>query len=177
MAAAQPTKNFPLNYNGKIDFEGSFQLEKDLFWVRGFKAEDAETLRIWKNKNRKYFLFQKEISPEQQKFWFEEFVKNPAQQIFVCTLNEKLVACVGFRTKDGKSAELFNLINGSDEYMGKGMVSGFFRLCLGKLKNLGFNRVFLKVLRSNENGMSVYKHWGFSIFGEDNDCLHLEMKL
>ena len=78
--------------------------------VRAIDARDIELLRIWKNNNRRHFLFQQLIEPEQQKQWFERFSSNANDQIYICEAADQAVACVGFRKLGTGGLELYNLM-------------------------------------------------------------------
>jgi N-acetylglutamate synthase-like GNAT family acetyltransferase len=160
-----------------MDFAGSFLLDGKTISIRKFGEEHLETLREWKNANRQYFLFQETISPEQQLSWYRTFIQNPLQQIFVCEMDGKLVACVGFRTQDRKSAEMFNLMIGENSFFGKGFGRSLYQFCVGKLKSMGFDRVFFKVMRTNLRAKESYVKWGFSFYDQDKDCDFMEMKI
>ena len=83
--------------------------------LRTINIDDLEYLRIIKNNNRKSFFYNKEISRNDQFYWFEKYMKSPFEYLFIfeekIDLEFKRVGSLGFRIKDGE-CDLYNIIRG-----------------------------------------------------------------
>jgi len=51
--------------------------------LRLIHAGDIEQMRVWKNENKKSFFYQEDITPEQQKIWFEKYRERENDVMFV----------------------------------------------------------------------------------------------
>jgi ribosomal protein S18 acetylase RimI-like enzyme len=134
------------------------------------RAEDLETLRVWKNDNRHAFHHQAIITPEQQIRWFASFAGDRMQQLFVSEIDGQLVACIGFRVKTASRVELFNLICQAAS-RGVGVATRFFEFMRDALAAKGYTEIELEVLKSNAAAASWYARRGFRVVGE-GDTFH-----
>lgn len=141
--------------------------------IRTVGPADVETLRVWKNENRRAFHHQEIITPEQQTRWFAAFAEDPTQQLFVCEIDGELVACVGFRVKAASRVELFNLISGSPIYRGRGVATRFLEFMMDALADKGYTEIELEVLKTNPEAASWYARRGFRLQGEGETFLRL----
>ena len=165
-----------------LDLTAKFTFEGQTFAIRSVQASDIETLRIWKNANRKFFHFQDEINPEQQKKWFAQFQNDAKKQIYVCSTNEenetnRLIACVGFKEHSRQSVELFNLICGDETYAGKGFIRAFFENVKMGLRAKKIEEIILEVLKSNTRAIEWYKRQGFAQYGEEETFYRMRLKI
>lgn len=80
------------------------------------EAADMEDLRVWKNANREWFFYKKEITPEQQTGWF---AKHQARKYDVMFMVQEAdgeawvnTGCMGFRVTEGGLIDLYNIMRG-----------------------------------------------------------------
>jgi ribosomal protein S18 acetylase RimI-like enzyme len=144
-----------------LDHHVAFVFETKTCRVRPVRPGDIETLRVWKNDNRRAFHHQEIITPEQQARWFASFADDPTQQLFVAEIDGELVACVGFRIKTASRVELFNLIAGHPAYRGRGATTRFFECLRDALAGKGYTEIELEVLKSNAEAAGWYGRRGF----------------
>jgi ribosomal protein S18 acetylase RimI-like enzyme len=159
--------------------------------IRPMMEADFETLRIWKNENRKYFFHQKEISQSEQVAWGKTFLQNKFSEIFVAQQEDgeekedkgkNIYACVGFKWEEGSHRlELFNLICGSNKFLRTGFTAKFYEAVEARLKELGAEEIYLKVLKTNTQAIPWYLRQGFAESqpneSSDSDFLLLRKKL
>ena len=88
---------------------------------------DIELLREWKNKNKKSFFYQKNITEAQQKKWFNNYLRQEEDYIFMITYKREKIGCIGFRLVDGV-IDLYNIILGYKKYGGIGLMSEALKL-------------------------------------------------
>ena len=156
-----------------LDHHGAFVFNGETYRVRPVQSGDLETLRVWKNENRRAFHYQEIIDPEQQRCWFAEFANDPAQQISVAEIRGELVACVGFRVKTPSRVELFNLICGPRAYRGIGVPTRCLAVMRQALAAKGYTEIELEVLKSNLQAAAWYGRRGFRPCGEGVTFLRL----
>ena len=156
-----------------LDHQGDFVFSGTICHARTVVADDIEILRVWKNDKRQYFHYQEIISPQQQQRWFATFEQDPSQQLFVCEIDQELVACIGFRIKTAIRVELFNLICAHPAYRGQGLATQLFEFMRSQLAAKGFCEIELEVLKNNPAALSWYLKRGFRQVGEGPTWLHL----
>jgi len=130
-----------------IDFQAGFHYHKEDFTVRPVSQKDTETLRVWKNKHRTSFFHNEIISPQ--------------QQIFLCSIDERPIGCLGLRWREPDKVEIFNLICGDADYLGKGLMSYFYQCVEKKIKEARFSEIYLHVLKNNNPAIKWYTKQGF----------------
>lgn len=83
--------------------------------LRSIEVKDLDYLRCWKNACRSSFFYQGEISEEEQKKWFEKYLQQTNDCMFM--VEEKKdksfqpIGCMGFRMQE-KSVDIYNIIRG-----------------------------------------------------------------
>jgi len=168
---------------GQFDFQEEFDFEGETFRIRPITESDIETLRHWKNENRKFFSFQQTISPHMQKQWYQGYVSNADEVLYLLerSKDNHPVACVGYRksslSPQARGAELFNLIGADPSYQGKGLIQRFFAATCKALKEKGFEHIELKVLQSNQMAQEWYLKQGFQEFHHDPQLRYLRYSL
>ncbi len=74
------------------------KLNKDTTFLRKMTIDDIETLRHNKNKNKKYFFNQEEITYEKQLNWYHYMQETNDNFMFICIdKNNESFGCIGFR--------------------------------------------------------------------------------
>ncbi len=161
-----------------LDFTQEFEFQGKEFCVQPATENELEYLRNWKNENRFSFHYQEVISSSQQKAWFEKFVLDKNSQIYILFLQERPVACVGYRYgKTQRDVELFNLICGAPEYQGSGLMKTFFDSTRMALQSKGISQIHLEVLKSNQRGVAWYLRQGFITIREEKTFFEMTLKL
>ncbi len=155
----------------------SFQCNNETYVIRPVEFRDIELLRQWKNQHAQYFHHKTEISSAEQIRWFEAFETREDQQIFICETHGKSIACVGFKRRGESSVELFNLMCGSVEHRGTGVVSIFFQEMTRLLINVGVFDITLEVLKTNLRAVQWYFRQGFVQVGESEIVKFLTLAL
>jgi len=163
----------PLDLRAEFPFDGRLALARPATW------NDLESLRAWKNANRHAFFHRAEISPEEQRRWFEGFSAREDAAMFMLELDGTARGCVGFRFVAPGTVDLFNLILGDTALQGTGLTSAFYRALETALAARGVERIVLRVLRSNELGRAFYARHGFQPYDaeDDGESLALEKLL
>lgn len=93
-----------------------YSKETASFRLRSINIGDIEEIRLWKNRNAKSFFYKAEITEEQQKEWFANYLTREEDYIFISEVNiaEKWVkyGCLGYRLIED-TIDLYNIIRGS----------------------------------------------------------------
>jgi RimJ/RimL family protein N-acetyltransferase len=158
------------SHNLKIDIVENDAIKLVL---RTAKLSDIENLRRWKNREKEYFFYKKEISEEQQKEWFNNYLIRSNDFIFILELNDLTpIGCMGIRRLENEW-DAYNIILGESAYGNKGYISRGFQTMLDfaiKEENLP---ITLKVLKQNP-AVTWYEKNGFQKMSDDGD--HFYMK-
>jgi len=118
-----------------------------------------EQLRTWKNENKKSFFFNKDISPDGQLKWFEDYKKRENDYIFIIHYRGISIGCIGFRII-GKLIDIYNVILGEKKYSGNNLVGKAMHILCSYLMDNYDLRITCKVLLSNP-ARQWYKKNGF----------------
>ena len=161
----------------KIDFNSAFTFKEESLFIRPIQFNDIQILRKWKNHYRYSFHYQEIISPTEQEAWFDRFVKDPHQQIFILKNADKPLACIGYRQTTPHKFELFNLICGDETKQGTGLITAFFEETKHALKNHGVQEIHLEVLKNNTHGIAWYLKQNFQIVVEKKTFLNMSLTL
>lgn len=155
-------------------------------YIRELEERDIEFLRLLRNKekNRKNFIYQKEISYEEQLRWYDTYRNNPNDYMY-SVLSEKDDNLIGF-------AAIYNVANNIGEF-GRLIVDktrytspGLGKYILNHLidiarEKLGLQRLKLEVFKDNIAAMKVYKFCGFHEYGESTSngrkIIHMELNI
>ncbi len=135
--------------------------------------DDIEILRIWKNKNKKYFFYKDNITKEQQEKWFEEYLKRKDDFIFIINVNYVKAGCIGFRLID-KFIDIYNVIM-DDDYKSKGIMSIAFKILYRFIRQRYNNAVTVKVLNNNP-AVKWYREIGFRKISKEKDYILMRYK-
>lgn len=162
--------DFPLV---EFPFDGRTAVARPATW------DDVELLRVWKNAHRHAFFHRAEISPEDQRRWFDAFSRRADARMFVLQLDGRARGCVGFRFVAPGELELFNLILGDDSAPRRGLMSAFYGALERELAQRGVRRIELRVLRTNGVGIAFYERHGFTRYEapDDGESFALEKAL
>lgn len=139
---------------------------KNLIKIREININDLENLRKWKNLNKNYFFHKEDITQTQQTLWFEKFLKDPNNHMYIVEYNEQPVGCMGFR-KLVEEVDAYNIIKGEGN-LPKGSMSYAFQSMLNLAMKYYDLPIRLRVLKNNP-AVSWYLKNQFVILSEEND--------
>lgn len=144
--------------------------------LRAITSNDLEDLRIWKNVNRHVFFYQDVIETEQQKAWFQSYLKEPFNFMFVIDYNGSAIGCIGFRLNSGV-ADIYNVILGKEEYKGKGLMSLGLRMIISYAIDVYASEITVKVLKSNIIGQGFYLKNSFKVSHEADNYILMKLPI
>ena len=128
---------------------------------------DLSNLRNWKNEQREFFYYKNEISAEQQLEWFRTHQARVDDYMFIVVAEEISIGCMGIRLLDDVW-DVYNVICGSADYAGKGLMSKSFQAILDYAASCKPSPITLQVLKHNP-AVSWYQKNGFTIASEHSD--------
>ena len=155
-------------------------------YIRELAQSDIEFLRLLRNKedNRKNFIYQKEISYEEQLRWYAKY-EDTSNDYMYTIISRKDEMPLGF-------AAIYNVVNNVGEF-GRLIVdktrytsSGLGKYILSHLidiakEKLGLQRLKLEVFEDNIAAMKVYKFCGFQEYSESTSngrkIIHMELNI
>lgn len=133
------------------------------FNLRLIRENDIEDLRCWKNNYSQFFFDKKKITKANQKIWFDRYSKNPHNKMYILSLNEKNIGCMGiYDRKD--HYELYNVITGDLSFRSTGLLSAALQELLKSLDK----KIFVKVLDINP-AIVWYEKNGFKLVKKQED--------
>lgn len=147
------------------------------------RERDIELIRLWRNEplNRKCFFYQKFISKEQQKIWFNKYRNNFNDLIFL--IKNKVGKKIGIISiynidLNKKTSEIGRILIRKDE-RGKDYSKEAINLLLNYIffKNFFLRIVFLEVFKENIRAVELYKKLGFKIILEKKKKIIQEDKV
>lgn len=127
--------------------------------LRGALFSDLESLRDWKNANRKYFFHQEVITGKDQAAWWTGYLARPNDFMFMVEHEQRPVGCLGYRTLDD-SIDVYNVILGDHESHKKGIMSWAIQTLCSYLLAEGHTTIGVRVLRTNP-AVQWYEKNGF----------------
>ncbi|OFW64980.1 MAG: hypothetical protein A2Z35_01625 [Actinobacteria bacterium RBG_19FT_COMBO_36_27] len=139
------------------------------------EKKDIELLRKWKNDNRKYFFHKKIINAEQQIKWYDNYLKNTKDYIFLVEYKGINVGCIGFRLIDD-NIDIYNVILGNKEFGGRGIMSRALKLMCSYIMDNYNKEITLKVLSKNK-ARSWYLKNGFEEIGEEDSYVFMKLSI
>ncbi len=134
--------------------------------LKPLTKEFTETLRQWRNENRRFFTNQKTITKKMQQKWYNKYKKDSNDTIYIVFYEGEPVGALA-TIKKGKDIEIGRVMLGKKEYAKQGIMGKSLENAMSKYKN---RRIFLEVLKNNEVAINFYKKHKFKITGEKNNC-------
>ena len=113
---------------------------------------DLNFARELRNKNRKYFFYDKEINKIEHEKWFKKIHKDKSLWFYIIFLGKIRIGTISY-----KKGEIGNVII-DKKYRHKGYLRKTIDILLEKYKGI----VYLKVKHSNTKAIKAYKALGFS---------------
>jgi RimJ/RimL family protein N-acetyltransferase len=127
--------------------------------LRAISESDGEDLRAWKNAHRSAFFFQGIILPQNQKQWYQAYLTRPDDRMFMVVRHGESIGCLGFRMIENQ-ADIYNVIRGRSEPVGKGLMSQALRLMCSFILAEYSRDLRAKVLLTNP-ALDWYRKFGF----------------
>lgn len=129
-----------------------------------------ETLRLWRNENRFYFINQEIITPNMQKKWFAQYQKNPNDTVYIVYFESKSVGVISV-VKIGDAIKIGRLMLGDKSYKKRGIMGEALEKIITKNKD---KKIFLEVLKNNSIAISFYRKNKFKVVEEKDKSLVME---
>lgn len=149
---------------------------KNEITLRTINRMNIELLRKWKNKNRDYFFYNKEIKPSEQLKWFEGYLERKEDYIFIIEYKGKKIGCIGFRKIDNL-IDVYNAILGDKKFSKKGLMSLALKLMCSYIIDEYNMNITLKVLAGNEVARKWYRKNGFIEKSSKDNYIFMELIL
>jgi hypothetical protein len=141
--------------------------DKQLLELRVAEVTDIEYLRELKNSHREYFFHKLEISHQQQFEWFAEYQSRLNDFMFIVSLNNVRLGCMGIRLRDN-AWDVYNVILGDQRYKGAGWMGRAFQAMLSFSIGIHQAPIGLSVLKNNP-AIWWYEKNGFKVASEFSD--------
>lgn len=134
--------------------------------LRQVSEKDLINLCKWRNKNeiKKGFLNQNDLIIDKQIMWYESYLKNDSDIMFIIEFNDLPVGSVALYNinLDKNDAEFGRIMIGEDSAKGKGVAQKATKLiCDFGFNILKLNEIYLKVFIDNDVAIKVYEKNGF----------------
>lgn len=154
--------------------------------IRELVESDIEFLRLLRNKegNRKNFIYQKEISYEEQLRWYDRY-KNTSNDYMYTIISKKDGRPLGFAAiydVTNNIGELGRLIVDKTRYTSPGLGKYILHHLIDIAREkLGLQRLKVEVFEDNIASMKVCKFCGFQEYGESTfngrKIIHMELNV
>ena len=149
----------------------SYKVHYNNIELRSIQKNDIENLRIWRNDDTQTQYLRKipYITPEMQKRWYQEYLKDTNILGFsiIETLKlKRMVGSLSLYNFQGKTAEIGKIQIGDPAARGQGIggVSFVMAMKLG-FEKLGLEKIVASVHRENIAAYKSYKKIGFRLIG------------
>lgn len=131
--------------------------------LREIDTNDSPKMVVWRNKNRKYFVYQGEVTLESQEKWLEKYREDPNELMFVMIDKGETVGQLALYNIDKKKkvAEFGRIIvdeNHSQQGYATKAIRVLLRYGFNKLK---LKKIYLEVFVNNHKAIGLYKKCGF----------------
>lgn len=147
----------------------NFQNEFENIILKSLEQKNIEDLRDLRNKeeNRKCFIYQKEITKEEQENWYKNYLEKEGDIMFSAFLKENEKYPVGFAAlydidKNDKKCEFGRIMVNKNKVTKKGIGYQITKcLCEIGFEKLGLNLIYLEVFSDNIPALKTYLKAGF----------------
>lgn len=135
--------------------------------IRLIKIKNIETLRNWKNQNKKFFFTKKIITISNQKKWFQSYNMRIYDFMFIVSFKGENFGCMGIRWQKNYW-EIYNVILGNKKYRKKGYMGKAFKIMINFAIELKIGLIKLHVMKRNP-AIKWYKKQGLKIINSYNN--------
>ena len=137
--------------------------------LKSLEQKNIEDLRILRNKkeNRKCFIYQNEITKEEQEKWYKNYLKKENDIMFSAFINGVLEKPIGYAAlydidKNSKKCEFGRIIVDKSRVSKKGIGYQITKcLCEIGFEKLGLEMIYLEVFSDNIPAIKTYLKVGF----------------
>lgn len=135
------------------------------------EEEDIEEIRLLRNANKEYFFYSKEITVEEQKKWFEKYLKKDNDYTFKVVKISNICDIIGVVAlydflPDLDQCEFGRIIINHEKVNEKGIGLKVTKCaCQVAFEQLDINRVVLEVFADNIRAYKTYLNAGFKEIG------------
>jgi acetyltransferase, GNAT family len=165
----------------------NFQNKFEDIVLKPLEQKNIEDLRNLRNKeeNRKCFIYQKEITKEEQENWYKKYSEKEEDLMFSAFLKENEEYPVGFAAlynidKNNKKCEFGRIIVDKSKVTKKGIGYQITKcLCDIGFQDLGLDMIYLEVFSDNIPALKTYLKVGFiekNRYQKDNkEIIYMEL--
>lgn len=165
----------------------NFQNEFEDIVLKPLEEKNIEDLRNLRNKeeNRKCFIYQKEITKEEQENWYKKYSEKEEDLMFSAFLKENEEYPIGFAAlynidKNNKKCEFGRIIVDKSKVTKKGIGYQITKcLCDIGFQDLGLDMIYLEVFSDNIPALKTYLKVGFiekNRYQKDNkEIIYMEL--
>ena len=147
----------------------NFQHKFEDIVLKSLEQKNIEDLRILRNKkeNRKCFIYQNEITREEQEKWYKNYLKKENDIMFSAFINGVLEKPIGYAAlydidKNSKKCEFGRIIVDKSRASKKGIGYQITKcLCEIGFEKLGLEMIYLEVFSDNIPAIKTYLKVGF----------------
>ncbi|WP_350551522.1 hypothetical protein [Pseudoalteromonas sp. 120-MNA-CIBAN-0494] len=122
--------------------------EHEIFSLVSLSIANLENLRLWKNKHRNSFFHKEIITTKQQLEWFNSYLNDSENQMYIVMLNGEAIGCMGYRFKEGV-IDVYNIMRGVETNHEKFTMSDAFKLMLNFINYKYQKKISCVVLNEN----------------------------
>tara|TARA_Y100001978_G_scaffold193772_1_gene200183 strand:+ start:101 stop:961 length:861 start_codon:yes stop_codon:yes gene_type:complete len=145
--------------------------------IRNIKQEDLKDVFGWRNNliSRKMFFEEEKISFKEHCKWFENSIKNPNRDLYICQLNDnKLGICrFDYEIKSNTSKISINI---NPDYRGKGYGKEFLNKVIIKYLKKRKCILIAEIKEKNIISKKLFISLGFEIINENNKLIKMELR-
>ena len=118
--------------------------------------EDLEYIRELRNKFKESFVYNRDISPEQQQIWWKKYCERPRDEYTFYVLRSKTGERMGTTSLTKVKENVYEFGNNilDDQFQGKGYFREVYQQAL---RILGDNTLMATVLPGNKHMQDVYR--------------------
>lgn len=147
--------------------------------LKPLEHKDLEELRLLRNKERKWFVYSKELSANDQEEWFEKYKKASNDymfSVFHISNPEIFIGAAALYNvnADTNTAEFGRIIIDGSKVGGQGLgYDTTICICQIGFEQLKLNRIILYVFPDNVKAIKTYEKSGFVCIPSENSQLLL----
>lgn len=156
------------------------KLKTENIYLRPITEDDTEMVLRWRNSEavKKYFIYRKDITPEEHQSWLDTKVKTGKVAQFIIHLceNDMPIGSVYMQSIDPvhKNAE-YGIFIGEGAALGRGCGTDAAKLAIRyAFEELGLHKLYLRVISDNERAVRSYEKAGFVIEGVLKDDIYVD---
>ena len=143
----------------------------NLIFLRPITSEDTNFIVKWRNTDfvRENFIFREKFTKEMHENWIKTQINTgKVIQYIICDNLETPIGSIYFRDIDVEKREAeFGIFIGEKNFIGKGLGQEATKLFINfEFKELGFDRIILRVIDTNNKAEHIYEKVGFKKIDE-----------